>query len=83
MQLSSTTTLTVPARLGPLLSLGEGNAETAWSREAFIRGLHTQGIEGPAQVEEEEAEEKGGKSSGKRKKERATGLSHHWPAPGV
>lgn len=42
--LSGTTTLKVPAGTAPLLALGEGNAETARSREAFCRGLHTQGI---------------------------------------
>lgn len=60
--------------MGSLLSSGEeGKAETARPREAFLPGLHTQGIYDPAQMRKEEAEEKGGRSSGKRYQKEAKG----------
>lgn len=51
----------------------EGKAETARSREAFLRGLHTQGIYGPARPRKVDAEEKGGGGLGKRYREEGKG----------
>lgn len=63
--LSSTIIRKVPVGTAPHLALGEGNAETARSREAFCRGLHTQGIYGSARKGEAAGTE--GKGPDKRK----------------
>lgn len=50
--------------------MGEGNAETAESRETFLWGLHTQGIYDLAPLRKKEAEGKGGKGLGRRNRKK-------------